>query len=35
VVTVLVDAGLTGDLYVVYKPDGLDAARGIWRQQVS
>lgn len=34
-VTFVVDAGLTGDFYVVYKPDGLDAARGIWRQQVS
>ena len=24
----------TGDFYVVYKPDNLDAARGIWQLQV-
>jgi hypothetical protein len=34
-VTFVVDAGLTGDFYLQYKPDGLDAARGIWRLQVS
>jgi hypothetical protein len=34
-VTFVVDAGLTGDFYVIYKPEGLDAARGVWREQVS
>jgi hypothetical protein len=33
-VTFVVDPGLTGDFYVQYKPEALDAARGIWRMQV-
>jgi hypothetical protein len=34
-VTFVVDPGLTGDFYVIYKPEGLDAAQGVWREQVS
>lgn len=33
-VTFVVDPGLTGDFYVVYKPAALDAAQGIWQLQV-
>ncbi len=34
-VSFAVDRGETGDYYIQYKPEALDAARGIWQLTVS